>query len=159
MQLDFTEYEAEQLIKNPKALNVEKHDNNKRFLYPIQGGILNIDVIDEYKNEFIVGIRQRKIELIKRSHVLRYAKSIILVRVDFDKEHCNPDGEKIGVPHVHIYKEGFNDKYAYSLDKIGITIENHSDINELLSKFLDYINVKNLQIDTRYQAEVFDHDE
>ena len=30
------------------------------------------------------------------------------------RRHRNPDGEEIGSPHRHVYREGFGDKWAYS---------------------------------------------
>jgi hypothetical protein len=27
--------------------------------------------------------------------------------------HCNPDGAEITCPHLHVYREGYGDKWAY----------------------------------------------
>lgn len=38
---------------------------------------------------------------------------VVLVRLDLGgAPHRNPDGEKIPVPHIHIYREGYGDKWA-----------------------------------------------
>ena len=145
-----TQNEAERLIKSRKVI---KDNRLAKFNYPIRGGILEIEVIDEFKNEYIIGIRQRKIELVKRNHNLRYAQSITLIRIDYDQEHCNPDGIKVGIPHIHVYKEDFNDKFAYALEDYGIVIENYADIKELLNKFLTFINADDVKINTTYQMD------
>lgn len=150
MKLDLTQSDAESLIKNKKIV---KNIRPIEFNYPIRGGVLEIEVIDEFKNEYVIGIRQRKIELIKRSHNLRYAKSVTLIRIDYDREHCNPDGNNVGIPHIHVYKEGFNDKFAYKLSDYGIIIENQTDIKELLNKFLEFINADEVKINTTYQMD------
>lgn len=37
-------------------------------------------------------------------------------RIDLgSRPHRNPDGEKNGSPHLHLYREGFGDKWAYPL--------------------------------------------
>lgn len=47
---------------------------------------------------------------------LRYDKSIILARLCTSMPHRNPDGEAIGMPHLHKYREGYEDKYAEAID-------------------------------------------
>ncbi len=40
----------------------------------------------------------------------------MLVRVDIGGAlHTNPDGEEILCPHIHLYREGFDDKWAFPL--------------------------------------------
>lgn len=39
---------------------------------------------------------------------------MILARLDFGgAPHRNPDGEEIGSPHLHLYREGYGDKWAF----------------------------------------------
>jgi hypothetical protein len=40
--------------------------------------------------------------------------AIILYRLDIDgAPHTNPDGQQIPCPHLHVYREGFGDKWAF----------------------------------------------
>jgi len=45
--------------------------------------------------------------------------------------------------HLHIYKEGFGDKYAYPLPEEFIDCK---DINDFLEKFMNYCNIVNKPI-------------
>ncbi len=45
------------------------------------------------------------------------AQVIVLMRLDFDgAPHTNPDGSKIHGTHIHIYREGYNNKWAFPLN-------------------------------------------
>ena len=38
---------------------------------------------------------------------------VILARLDFGgAPHRNPDGEEIACPHLHLYREGYGDRWA-----------------------------------------------
>lgn len=38
---------------------------------------------------------------------------VVLVRLDLGgAPHRNPDGEEVPVPHLHVYREGYGDKWA-----------------------------------------------
>lgn len=65
------------------------------------------------------------------------------MRVDIDgPDHTNPDGEIVPCPHIHIYREGYEDRWAYALDK---HIKTSSlDLIEVLQGFLRYNNVINV---------------
>lgn len=42
---------------------------------------------------------------------------IVLVRLDINgAPHTNPDGQRLGGTHLHIYREGFEDRWAYPVD-------------------------------------------
>ncbi|MCS7189951.1 MAG: hypothetical protein NZ933_09205 [Bacteroidia bacterium] len=43
-------------------------------------------------------------------------ENVILVRLDIGyKPHRNPDFEKLSVPHLHLYREGYESRWAYPL--------------------------------------------
>ena len=57
---------------------------------------------------------------------------IVLVRLDINgAPHTNPDGQKLDGTHIHIYREGFEDKWAFpvdpavfrNIDNVGTTFE------------------------------------
>ena len=53
------------------------------------------------------------IVLVKGTYQTRARHSVVLARLDFGSApHRNPNGEEIGSPHLHIYREGFDDKWA-----------------------------------------------
>lgn len=60
-----------------------------------------------------------------------------LLRLDLaiDKPHCNPDGNKIEGPHIHIYKEGYDMKWAYP---IADYIPEIVDYEDLIGNFMSF---------------------
>lgn len=93
------------------------------------------------RESFEITINRGKIEVRKINYQQLYSQDkSILFRIDnIGPRHQNPDGNYIDCPHIHIYKEGYGDKWAYSLNEIiGIVTENPI---ELFEAFLKYINV------------------
>ncbi|MDG6271690.1 DUF6978 family protein [Glaesserella parasuis] len=70
----------------------------------------------------------------------RARKAIVLVRLDIEgPPHRNPDGEEIICPHIHLYREGYGDKWAYPLpDELKSVLDRPY---ELLDKFMDYCHI------------------
>jgi hypothetical protein len=65
---------------------------------------------------------------------------VILARLDFGgAPHRNPDGEEIPSPHLHIFREGFADKWAQPLPSELFT--NPDDSWALFGDFLRFCNV------------------
>jgi hypothetical protein len=61
----------------------------------------------------MLDITRSDIKLTKSTHQNRARHAVILVRLDVDgPPHRNPDGVEIPCPHLHVYKEGFGDKWA-----------------------------------------------
>ncbi|WP_178379897.1 DUF6978 family protein [Cryptosporangium aurantiacum] len=46
---------------------------------------------------------------------LRYRRGIVLARLCTSIPHTNPDGEHIGAPHLHLFREGYEAKWAEGL--------------------------------------------
>jgi hypothetical protein len=71
---------------------------------------------------------------------LNYGAASILARLDFGgPPHRNPDGEEIPCPHLHLYREGYGDKWA-----VPIPVDRFPNVNDLwltLQDFMDYCNV------------------
>jgi len=66
----------------------------------------------------------------------RARKTIILARLDIEgPPHRNPDGEEIPCSHLHLYREGFDDKWAQQLPK---NFTNPNDIWKTLDEFMDF---------------------
>ena len=66
-------------------------------------------------------------------------KIIPLLRLDIGVGHRNPDGQEIQGPHLHIYREGYDAKWAYPLpiDKF----KNIKDIRATLNDFMKFCNI------------------
>jgi hypothetical protein len=57
-----------------------------------------------------------RIDLTKGTYQNRARAVLILVRLDFGgRPHRNPDGEEVTSPHLHLYREGYGDKWAIAV--------------------------------------------
>lgn len=135
MSLLLTQQEADAL------LGLEKHYlGTDRFPFPSLGGSLRISLHSaDCREEFSLDITRGSIELRKNTFQSRARKAVILARIDIGgPPHRNPDGEEIGCPHLHVYREGYGDKWATPLPSI---FSNHEDTWTTLLEFMDFCNV------------------
>lgn len=91
------------------------------------------------REEFIPDIFRGGISLERRTHQTRGRQIYVLARLDFGSPHRNPDGEEIGVPHLHLYREGFGDKWAYPVPQE--KFPNLGDMLATLNDFMAFCNV------------------
>lgn len=112
----------------------------KRFVDPstIQfppGGHEVRELVDAAeRNLFHFDLRRGSIRISKLTYQTRAQHSIILARLDVDgPPHTNPDGQGVDGPHLHLYREGFEDKWAASLDPA--VFKNPSDIGQAFGDF------------------------
>src|SRR4030042_2496894 len=134
--IDLTQEEANELIA------MEKHRvDNKEYLFPQTGGSLNIPLhsIDKREN-FFLDIYRGRIDTLKVKYQNRTRQIVILLRLDLrGAPHRNPDGEEIPCPHLHIFRQGYGDKWAGA-----IPIESFPNITdnlETLNDFMRYCNI------------------
>ena len=123
-------------------LLMEKHrvDDEERE-YPITGGRLIVPLSSpDKREEFVLDIYRGRISLEKQTFQNRARQMIVLARLDVGgSPHRNPDGEEIGCPHLHLYREDYGDKWAHAVDEQAFT--NLSDPQIVLDDFLRYCNV------------------
>ncbi len=123
-------------------MGMEKHriDDSEHQFPDDTGGrlILPLRSSDE-REEFHLDIWRGGIDLKKGRYQNRARTCYILARIDFGgAPHRNPDGEEIGCPHIHLYREGYGDKWAYPLPK---EFKASDDRWELLQDFFAYCNI------------------
>lgn len=94
------------------------------------------------KDTFSLDFYRGTFRLEKYTYNHRFKQTTVLMRFDSYGEHTNPDGERINGHHVHIYKEGFGDKFAYPSSNFGI--ESSDTIEVILRKMLVYCNIKRI---------------
>lgn len=133
---DLTQAEADALIA------VEKHrESDNWYGYPAPGVHLEIPIKSaDGREAFTLDILQGRIRLSKATYQNRGRTIVVLLRLDLDgPPHRNPDGEEVSCPHIHIYKQGFGDKWAYP-----IPAEKFTDLSDLfvaLHDFMTYCNI------------------
>ena len=132
--IDLTQAEANLLLALGKH---RTNDDSHRF------GALRLEIplqsVDQ-REHFLLDIGRGRIDLVKGTYQTRAKQTVILARLDFGgKPHRNPDGEEIPSPHLHIFREGFADKWAQLLPFEHFT--NPDDYWALFADFLRFCNV------------------
>ncbi|MDD6716645.1 MAG: hypothetical protein PUF49_09750 [Firmicutes bacterium] len=95
----------------------------------------------EGENSFYFDIDRRgKIEF-KTKFQERYETNDVLVRLDLNSpDHINPDGSKVGRYHIHIYKEGYADRWAYNINEYGFKID--APFRDNFYRFCNFCNIE-----------------
>jgi hypothetical protein len=104
-----TQAEADALIA------MEKHRvNEDRSNFPMGGQSLTVQMQSPDRRErFLLDISRSRIDLAKVKLQNRGRQVVVLVRLDLGgAPHLNPDGVEIPSPHLHLFREGYGDKWA-----------------------------------------------
>ena len=134
--MNLTQAEADALIA------MEKHRVNEgRNDFPMGGRSLALSLKSLDKREqFLLDVSRGRIDLRKVKIQNRGRHVVVLVRIDLGgAPHRNPDGEEISVPHLHIYREGFGDKWAVPIPIDRFTATN--DVWRTLEEFTRFCNI------------------
>ena len=107
---NLTQAEADALL----ALEKRRIDTTE-WNYPDFGGQVTVPLVSvEGRESFLLDLRRARIDLAKGTYQNRGRQIVVLARLDFGgAPHRNPDGEEIESPHLHLYREGFGDKWAF----------------------------------------------
>jgi hypothetical protein len=131
-----TQAEADVLVA------VEKHRSDEgRHKFPMRGESLSVPLhsIDR-REHFSLDLSRGRIDLQKVKMQNRGRQVVVLVRLDLGgAPHRNPDDEEIPAPHLHLYREGFGDKWAVPLPVDGF--RNPADAWATFEDFLRFCNV------------------
>jgi len=117
------------------------------WLFPSPGDRLTVDLVSSDKREaFALDITRSRLKLMKVTYQNRARQAIILMRLDLDgPPHPNPEGLPAGpdyawlpglagktmpCPHLHIYVEGYGDKWA-----IPAPVDRYSNVQDLFLTF------------------------
>jgi len=109
--------------------------------YPDLGGKVSVPLIGENRREnFLLDVSRGRIDLSRGTFQNRARQIIVLVRLDFGgTPHRNPDGLEMACPHLHVYREGYADKWAIPIPESAFPrIEDHW---ESLHDFMNYCNI------------------
>ena len=131
-----TQVEADALIA------MEKHRvTDDRADFPMAGEsvVSSLQSADK-REQFLLDLSRSRINLKKIKMQTRVQQVVVLVRLDLDgAPHRNPDGEEIPVPHLHIYREGYGDKWAMPVPAAQFRAAD--DLWMTFEDFLSYCNI------------------
>lgn len=133
-ELNLTQAEADALIA------MEKHRvNEDRSDFPMGGQSLALPLQSPAKREhFLLDLNRGRIDLLKVKMQNRARQVVVLVRLDLGgAPHRNPDDEEISAPHLHVYREGYGDKWAVPADRFTAT----TDCWATLEDFMRFCNI------------------
>ena len=135
-ELNLTQAEADALIA------MEKHRvNEDRSDFPMGGQSLALPLHSPDKREhFLLDLSRGRIDLLKVKMQNRGRQVVVLVRLDLGgAPHRNPDDEEIPAPHLHVYREGYGDKWAIPVPADRFTTT--SDLWTTLDEFMRFCNI------------------
>jgi hypothetical protein len=115
--------------------------DNAEWDYPDLGGSISVPLVSANRREqFVLDLRRGRIDLAKGTYQNRGRQVVVLVRLDFGgAPHRNPDGEEIESPHLHVYREGYGDRWAAVVP--GDHFADLGDVWRTLDDFMRYCNV------------------
>lgn len=136
VSLDIDQATADSLL----AMTKRRSDNDIRK-YPSLGGKLIVPLVScDQSEEFMFDINESTLSLAKVTYQTRARTSVILARLDIaGAPHRNPDDTEVGVPHLHLYREGFGDKWAVEVPMHHF--RDLTDKRQTVQDFLDFCNV------------------
>lgn len=132
-----TQVEADRLMSLGKRLR-----DPGPLVFPLPGDSRSWEAESEGGRElFLIDVnRKGRIKVSRCTYLERYAIVEILLRLDIDgPTHENPDGTEVPTPHLHVYREGFADKWAIPLPSNRFT--SVEDLAHTFREFLEYCNV------------------
>ncbi len=133
--VDLPQAEADALLQMEK-----RRADAALWNYPSSGGSVAIPLASwTGREQFLLDLRKGRVGLSKGTYQTRARKVIVLARLDFGgSPHRNPDDVEVPSPHLHLYREGYGDKWAYPApaDFVDLT-----DARQTLDDFMRFCNV------------------
>lgn len=121
---------------------MDKHRvDDKRWRLPDTGGGLVVPLVSTDGDEaFHLDIGRGRINLAKGKIQNRARTTMVLARIDFGgPPHRNPDDQDIPCPHLHLYREGFGDRWAVPIPSDVFT--QPTDHWQALIDFMRFCNI------------------
>lgn len=133
--IELPQSDADTLLRMEKI----RQEGDVTWIFPDLGGGIEVPLVSSNQREmFSLDISRKRIALTTK-YQMRGRQVVVLARLDFASPHRNPDGEEIGIPHLHLYREGFGDKWAAPVPS-GL-LSKPDDAWQCLLDFMRYCNV------------------
>lgn len=134
--MNLTQAEADLL------LSMEKHClDDKRWRFPVGGGRTEIPLVSpDGRENFTLDLQRGKRNMAKLKYQNRSRQTIILARLELNGGgHRNPDDLFVPCPHIHLYREGYGDKWAFPVN--ASAFNDLSNPSVVLDDFMRYCNI------------------
>jgi hypothetical protein len=114
-----TQAEAEQFIQ------MAKHFVRPPASISVPPGVdetYELAALDD-RERFLLDVWRGTFRLTKLKFQNRVRTVVVLVGLDVDgAPHTNPDGQRLSGTHLHLFREGYDDKWAYAVDGKAFTL-------------------------------------
>lgn len=147
MSADLSQAEADALLV------AEKHrTTSERMRLPDGGGNLSVPLVSvDGAETFHLDISRGRINLAKGKFQNRARTTIVLARVDIGgASHRNPDDTEVSCPHIHLYREGFGDRWAFPVSR-----EQFADPLDHWRTLLDFMRYCNVTKPPEFERGLF----
>lgn len=136
LMAELTQAEADALLAMEKFCTI-----TNEFDFPSSGTKLQVPLVsNDAEEKFILDINRVNFKISQVTFQNRTRSVIILARLDIDDPpHTNPDGVELPCPHLHIYRFGHGDRWAFPLPA-GV-FSDVSKIKATCDEFMDWANV------------------
>jgi len=134
--INLTQAEADALIA------MEKHRASEdRADFPMGGQSVVMQLYSADKREqFLLDLSRGRIDLLKVKMQNRGRQVVVLARLDLGgAPHRNPDDEEVPLPHLHVYREGYGDKWAMPVP--AELFRDTADVWATLEDFMRFCNI------------------
>ncbi len=132
---DLTQVEANRLFALKK-----RRISEVQVDWPVGARVAVPLTSDDGRDEFVLDVATSSIKLSKVTLQNRVRTTAILARLDIDgPPHRNPDDVEILSPHIHLFREGFNDKWAFPVPP-----EHFTDLSDRVKALEDILRFCNI---------------
>lgn len=141
--------EADALLALPKIF---KSDEPLEFAMTTPMDYERVLLSNDRREEFILTIERGNRKRARLKYQTRARKIVILARLDLDgPAHRNPPdssyrpNERLLCPHLHLYREGFEDRVAYLISDVSdFKVTNASNGLSWLEDFLKFCHIDDI---------------
>jgi len=93
------------------------------------------------RERFLLDVWRGTLRLTKLRFQNRVRTVVVLVRLDIDgAPHTNPDGQQLSGTHLHLFREGYDDRWAYPVDPNAFTLL--SDPGTIFQEFCAFCKIE-----------------
>jgi hypothetical protein len=136
MSDDLTQSEADALLALRK-----KYMKKDAVNWPSLGTKTSIDIVSlDEREAFLLDVSRASIKLERLVLQTRARVTVILARLDLNGPvHRNPDDSELPCPHIHLYREGYADKWAFPVPSEHFF--NLDDHRQTVADFMRYCRI------------------
>lgn len=119
-------------------------------LRPGKNQSFELNGFPDAKERFLLDLWRGSIKLTKYRFQNRGRKVVVLVRLELNAApHTNPDGTRIGGTPLHVYREGYEDRWA-----VPVFPDQFQDVSSMRQTFDDFCQYCNISERPPFQEEL-----